>query len=208
MSTAATYELPESTAKKAKLTTMTVTPQEEGPVYGVDDDEDEIYNDGLHMMTDEEMKRYGEAVMRSDGFEVPEFPNVIALGLIIPIMNNISGKFRGKILNYARFAIDRQNEERVKEGARELHLDITRIVNCNAEVSCPVNYYITFEAKDLDTKELDQYEAMVVTRVRHDDDNVPIFRKKTKPTNPPVPTEHGPSDANRAVGDPSKVCET
>ncbi|XP_020246928.1 uncharacterized protein LOC109824696 isoform X2 [Asparagus officinalis] len=192
MSTAATYELPESPAKKAKMTTMTVTPQEEGRVYGVDDDEDEIYNDGLHMMTAEEIDRYEEAVMRSDGFEVPEFPNVFAFGLITPIMNNISAKFRGKILKYARFAVDRHNEERVKEGARELRLDITGIVNCNAEVSCPVNYYITFEAKDLDMNELDQYEAKVVTSVPdddEDDDEVPIFRKKPKPTNPPVPTE-------------------
>ncbi|XP_020246917.1 uncharacterized protein LOC109824691 isoform X2 [Asparagus officinalis] len=200
MSTArATDEVPESPAKKAKMTseemtTMTVTAKEEGRVYGDEQDlsDDEFYNDGLHTMTAEETERYSEAVMRSDGFEVPEFPNVFAFGLITPIMNTMTANFRGKILNYARFAVDRQNEESVKEGARELRLDITGIVNCNAEVSCPVNYYITFEAKDLDTNELDQYEAKVVTSVPdddEDDDEVPIFRKKPKPTNPPVPTE-------------------
>ncbi|ONK68454.1 uncharacterized protein A4U43_C05F11700 [Asparagus officinalis] len=196
MSTAATYEVPESPAKKAKMTsektTMTVTIEEGRRVYGVEDDEDEIYNDGLHMMTDEELDRYCEAVTRSDGFEVPEFPNVIAFGLIIPYINDLPTVCMEKILKYARFAIDRQNEERVKEGARELRLDITRIVNCNVQVACPLNYYITFEAKDLDTNELDQYEAKVVTSVPgddEDDDEVPIFRKKPKPTNPPVPTE-------------------
>ncbi|XP_020246921.1 uncharacterized protein LOC109824691 isoform X6 [Asparagus officinalis] len=184
MSTAATDEVCESPAKKAKMTSeekMTMATEE-------DLSDDEFYNDGLHLMTAEEMKRYGTAVMRSDGFEVPELPNVFAFGLIIPYINNLPTKCREKIFKYVRFAIDRQNEERVKEGARELHLDITRIVNCNVQVACPINYYITFEANDLDTNELDQYEAKVVTSVR-DDYEVPIFRKKSKPTNPPVPTE-------------------
>ncbi|XP_020247004.1 uncharacterized protein LOC109824773 isoform X3 [Asparagus officinalis] len=187
MSTArATDEVPESPAKKAKMKT-----EEEECVHVDEQDlsDDEFYNDGLHMMTAEEMERYGEAVMRSDGFEVPELPNVFAFGLIIPYINNLPTKCMEEILKYARFAIDRQNEERVKEGARELRLDITRIVNCNVQVACPINYYITFEANDLDTNELDQYEAKVVTSVCHDDDEVPIFRKKAKPTNPPVPTE-------------------
>ncbi|ONK57716.1 uncharacterized protein A4U43_C09F3350 [Asparagus officinalis] len=97
----ATYEVPESPAKKPESTS------EES-----EEDDDDSYGDGLHEMTDQERAMYAEAVRRSDGFDVPPLPNVFAIGIIQPVGSDWPAE---DIREIADFAMEDQNEKRKKE---------------------------------------------------------------------------------------------
>ncbi|ONK57730.1 uncharacterized protein A4U43_C09F3490 [Asparagus officinalis] len=100
-----------------------------------------------------------------------------------------------------------QNEKRKKEGGNELRLK--EVIKCNVRAACPLNYYITLKAEDVVTLEVDEYEALVMTRCGNQKDEVHIFRKKNKPTiNPPASTELEPSNSDCAVEDPDKICDS
>ncbi|XP_020246157.1 uncharacterized protein LOC109824044 isoform X2 [Asparagus officinalis] len=215
MSTAgATDEVPESPAKKPKLTSDQESTSEESTsdeseedddcFFGVDgrsdeseEDVDDYYGNGLHRMTDQERAIYKEAIRLSDGFDVPRLPKVFSFSLIRPAGRRWPAE---DIREHADFAIKEQNEKRKTE----------EVIKCNLQVACPVNYYITLQAEDVITGYVDEYEALVMARCGKQKDELHIFRKKNKPAiiNPPASTEHGPSDSDCAVEDPGKSCET
>ncbi|ONK57724.1 uncharacterized protein A4U43_C09F3430 [Asparagus officinalis] len=122
---------------------------------------DDSYGDGLHKMTDQEQAIYAAAVRRSDGFDVPSLPDVFAIGLIQPAGRNFAAEF---IRRYALIAIEDQNEKRKTEGGNQLRLK--EVIKCNLRVACPADLYITLEAEDVDTREVDEYEALVMARCR------------------------------------------
>ncbi|XP_020246065.1 uncharacterized protein LOC109823987 [Asparagus officinalis] len=180
MSTAgATDEVPESPAKKPKLTsdqesTSDESEEDDDCFFGVDgqseESEDDYCGGGLRKMTDQERA----------------LPDVFAIGLIQPAGRNFSAEF---IRRYALIAIEDQNEKRKTEGGNQLRLK--EVIKCNLRVACPADLYITLEAEDVDTREVDEYEALVMARCGKQKDELHTFRKKNKPAiiNPPASTE-------------------
>ncbi|XP_059624659.1 uncharacterized protein LOC132267521 [Cornus florida] len=97
-------------------------------------------------MTKKEYLEYYKAVGISDGFDVPEFPQTFALGIIIPFLrpgveftDHRSFKQLNRCLN---LAVDNYNRR------YDANYEFVKVVKANSMTVGGFIYYITFEAKD------------------------------------------------------------
>ncbi|XP_059656641.1 uncharacterized protein LOC132303418 isoform X2 [Cornus florida] len=137
------------------------------PDIGSDSESDsDGYGDGLRGMTKKEYLEYYKAVGISDGFDVPEFPQTFALGIIIPFLR--PGVEFTRITDHLNSLTDDANYEFVK------------VVKANSMPVVGFMYYITFEAKDKDKDDnpVETFEAKVYLGITDTDMDVLICRHK------------------------------
>ncbi|XP_031378839.1 uncharacterized protein LOC116194221 isoform X1 [Punica granatum] len=161
-----------------------------------DQEEDDI------MMSPEQRETYCKMVRESGGFEVPDFAPAVDLGQIVPIKNT-----RGlmKDLRFCcQLAIEHYKQEEVcfppspletfiiTSGRKISHCHVfgkeikfVKILKANGQICGPINYYITFEAKDLSGK-VDVYQALVHLRCKREKSKVGIMRLRPETGNPTV----------------------
>ncbi|XP_031378840.1 uncharacterized protein LOC116194221 isoform X2 [Punica granatum] len=136
-----------------------------------DQEEDDI------MMSPEQRETYCKMVRESGGFEVPDFAPAVDLGQIVPIKNT-----RG-LMKDLRFCCQLAIEHYKQEEGKEIKF--VKILKANGQICGPINYYITFEAKDLSGK-VDVYQALVHLRCKREKSKVGIMRLRPETGNPTV----------------------
>ncbi|OWM89057.1 hypothetical protein CDL15_Pgr023903 [Punica granatum] len=144
--------------------------------YEYSDEEEDDQEDDM-MMTPEQRETYWKMVEESSGFEVPDFPPGLDLGQIAPIKS-----MRGhmKDLKFCcQLAIEHYKQEEGKE------IKFVKILKANGQICAPINYYITFEAKDLSGK-VDVYQALVHLNCDSEKSEVGIMRLRPETGNPTV----------------------
>ncbi|XP_059666776.1 uncharacterized protein LOC132312423 [Cornus florida] len=128
----------------------------EGEEEGYSDDG---YNDGLHNMTRKECFEYYTRVQESDGFDVPEFPNVFALGIIVPYLvpgEPFEDESSLEELNTCSLlAIQDFN------GRNDENYEFVKVVKANMQPVSGAMFFITFEAKNKDVGPVETFEAKV-----------------------------------------------
>ncbi|XP_050221439.1 protein HASTY 1-like isoform X2 [Mercurialis annua] len=153
------------------------------PILESDDEPDEWFeSDGEHEMTDEEFKRYMEQLDASGGFDMNDFSNCRAFGMIQPMeLNEVSVTELDK---YIKMALEEFNQ---KENS---NFECVEIEKANVLGGLRTEYYITFKAKDEKRVSIYTFQALIfydyVCEKRHYETSVGICRLKPIP-----PPRHG-----------------
>ncbi|KAG6603297.1 hypothetical protein SDJN03_03906, partial [Cucurbita argyrosperma subsp. sororia] len=105
-------------------------------------------------LTDEEISRYAQAVLQSDGFDVPSLRDNSEFGLIQPVCEKYLSK--PYIQDCAEKAI---NEYNIKNGT---NFEFVEVVRANHQASMGILYYITFDVKQIITEIPTTFEAKVL----------------------------------------------
>lgn len=137
--------------------------------------EGEHKNVGEPLMSEEDWSLYWRQVKESKGFDADILKGFhpweeLVIGIIAPVsLEEYGDEFK----DFVEFAI--------KQEGKENRIVLERIVKGNVQVCAPCNYFITFEAKDMDDGGLVKtYQTMVVLLQFPDEDSsiVHIFREK------------------------------
>lgn len=127
-----------------------------------EDDDCVFFGEEDVTMSSEEYSHYLDQVRESEGFDIDHFtPQFFTDGLIIPTLVD---RYSAQL---TEFAINKQGQGK--------NLKLVRVVKWNREYTNPVNYYITFEAEDLNTGGVETYQTKVVLMVPEVDSEVPGF---------------------------------
>lgn len=128
-------------------------------------------------MTPEEWTEYHRRVAESDGFDVGTLDGIGEAGIIVPV-DPMSDKDYKILETYTLFGINNQPEENQKRH----NVELIRILKANRQSCSPMNYYITFEAKDMDDGgAIKTYQTQVNSRIPKSDTFVMIFREEPHP---------------------------
>ncbi|XP_059666777.1 uncharacterized protein LOC132312424 [Cornus florida] len=120
---------------------------------------DDGYNDGLHEMTKKECFEYYTRVQESDGFDVPEFPNVFALGIIVPYLipgEPFEDESSLKELNTCSLLAVEDFNRRNGE-----NYVFVKVGKANMQPVSGAMFFITFEAKNKNIGPVETFEAKV-----------------------------------------------
>ncbi|XP_059635322.1 uncharacterized protein LOC132277462 [Cornus florida] len=129
-------------------------------------------------MTMKESFEYYTHVGASDGFDVPEFPNVFALGIIIPYLKpdeEFEHHESLKELNCcSKLAVDHYD---MKNYA---NYEFVKVVKANSQAVAGAMFYITFEARDKDKDDapVEMFEAKVYSGIKETNMRVLTCRPK------------------------------
>ncbi|XP_023521678.1 uncharacterized protein LOC111785518 [Cucurbita pepo subsp. pepo] len=104
------------------------------------DSDDEFYKDGYRTLTKKEEMEYFRAVKESEGFDVPDFGNVYAFGLIleIPLHDKGFSRILEEVWISTNEAIKYYNNE------NGTNFEVVDIVKVNHAGTCGTRFYITF----------------------------------------------------------------
>ncbi|KAG6607422.1 hypothetical protein SDJN03_00764, partial [Cucurbita argyrosperma subsp. sororia] len=126
---------------------MTPPVQTNQPNNPYDSDDDDL--------TPEELSRYNEAALASDGFDVPTLRDSPEVGLIVPVSEKLLSK--PYLRECAEKAISQYN---IENGT---NYEFVKIVKANHRVAWGLLYYITFDVKQIGTEFLTTtFEAQVL----------------------------------------------
>ncbi|XP_023525978.1 uncharacterized protein LOC111789436 [Cucurbita pepo subsp. pepo] len=128
--------------------------------YDSDDDE----------LTPEELSRYNEAALASDGFDVPTLRDSSEVGLIVPVSEKLLSK--PHLRECAQKAISEYN---IENGT---NYEFVKIVKATHQASWGLLYYITFDVKQIGIEFLTTtFEAKVLHAI---DDSMEVYLCRPK----------------------------
>ncbi|XP_022948409.1 uncharacterized protein LOC111452100 [Cucurbita moschata] len=128
--------------------------------YDSDDDE----------LTPEELSRYNEAALASDGFDVPTLRDSSEVGLIVPVSEKLLSK--PHLRECAQKAISEYN---IENGT---NYEFVKIAKATHQVAWGLLYYITFDVKQIGIEFLTTtFEAKVLYAI---DDSMEVYLCRPK----------------------------
>ncbi|XP_055960895.1 protein HASTY 1-like [Mercurialis annua] len=145
------------------------------PILESDEEPDEWFEwDGKHEITDVELKKYMEQLEASEGFEMGDFSNVRAFGMIQPM--KLNERSIAELDKYIKMALEEFNQ---KENS---NFECVEIEKASVLGELRTEYYITFKAKDENRVSTFTFQALIfydyVCEKRHYETSVGICRLK------------------------------